>query len=153
MGVSGTGKTTLGERFASEINLPFYDADDFHPTANIEKMRSGVSLNDEDRAPWLDNMARHIVDWDKAGGAVLACSALKESYRQILNRNEGVSLKWIFIEADFDLLKERLSSRKGHFFNPALLKSQFETLEPPAYGIRVSAHDTLEEQLEELSRL
>ncbi|PTS95117.1 gluconate kinase [Pedobacter sp. HMWF019] len=150
IGVSGCGKTTLGKLFAERMHLPFYDADDFHPESNIQKMKNGISLNDEDRAPWLQDLARHIVLWNGLEGAVLACSALKESYRKILSVNEGIPIKWVFIQADFETLEQRLINRKGHFFNPLLLKSQLDTLEPPEYGIHLCAKDSLAVQMEQL---
>jgi carbohydrate kinase (thermoresistant glucokinase family) len=153
MGVSGCGKTTLGKLFAERLQLPFYDADDFHPESNIQKMKNGISLNDSDRAPWLQDLARHIFLWNGRGGAVLACSALKESYRQILSANEDIPIKWVFIQADFETLEQRLVNRKVHFFNPLLLTSQLETLEPPDYGIHLYAKDSLDQQLEQLQIL
>jgi len=150
MGVSGCGKTTLGKLFAERMQLPFYDADDFHPESNVQKMKNGISLDDRDRAPWLQDLARHIILWNGLGGAVLACSTLKESYRQILSLNKNIPIKWVFIQADFETLEQRLANRKGHFFNPLLLKSQLETLEPPDYGIHLCAKDSLVQQLKQL---
>jgi carbohydrate kinase (thermoresistant glucokinase family) len=153
IGVSGCGKTTLGKLFAECVQIPFYDADDFHPESNIRKMKNGIPLNDEDRAPWLRDLARHIILWNGSGGAVLACSALKESYRQILSANAGIPIKWVFIQADFETLEQRLVNRKGHFFNPLLLKSQLDTMEPPDYGVHLCAKDALDQQLEQLQVL
>jgi len=153
IGVSGCGKTTLGKLFAECVRIPFYDADDFHPESNIRKMKNGIPLNDEDRAPWLRDLARHIILWNGSGGAVLACSALKESYRQILSANAGIPIKWVFIQADFETLEQRLVNRKGHFFNPLLLKSQLDTMEPPDYGVHLCAKDALDQQLEQLQVL
>jgi len=89
MGVSGCGKTTVGELLAKKLSLPFFDADDFHPVENVKKMQSGMPLNDDDRKPWLDELARQIKKWNRNDGAVLACSALKEKYRQILRGNSN----------------------------------------------------------------
>ncbi|MFD1631777.1 gluconokinase [Pseudopedobacter beijingensis] len=146
-GVSGVGKTTLGKQLAKKLSLPFYDGDDYHPEQNIQKMRSGVALNDADRLPWLKNLHLHLKEWESNGGAVLACSALKESYRRILAGKEQLSVNWIFIIADFKTLKERLGSRRGHFFNPDLLVSQLKTLEIPDYGIMVHAEWTTGQQI------
>jgi gluconokinase len=129
-GVTGAGKTTIGLLLAAELGWPFYDADDFHPAANVEKMRQGIPLTDADRRPWLDSLHDLIqtaLTENKPG--VLACSALKESYRQYLYVNEGV--RYVYLRGDFDLIQRRLSNRVGHYMNPALLRSQFEALEEP----------------------
>ncbi|ADY50982.1 gluconate kinase, SKI family [Pseudopedobacter saltans DSM 12145] len=147
-GVSGSGKTTLGKLLAKRLGLSFYDADDFHPHSNIEKMKSGQALTDEDRFPWLLTLHDNLLTWDKQGGAVLACSALKEKYRSILSGYNEVEIKWIFIVADNLLLKQRLESRKNHFFNPILLESQLKVLELPDYGLKIPADLDLEKQLD-----
>jgi gluconokinase len=128
MGVSGVGKTTIGQGFARQLGVPFYDADDFHPEGNKAKMAAGNPLQDEDRWPWLDILAAHIKDWKK-DGAVLACSALKESYRDRLQQHTTVV--YIYLKASFALIFKRIQARKNHFFNPDLLDSQFDTLEVP----------------------
>lgn len=137
-GVTGCGKTTIGKLLAEELNLPFYDADHFHPPANVEKMAQGIPLTDQDRLPWLHNLAEHIRDWEKAGGAVLACSALNEQYRIILQAVPKIH--WILLEGNKGLIQDRLNQRKGHYMNPVLLDSQFETLERPSYGQVVDIH-------------
>ncbi|RMB57678.1 gluconokinase [Dokdonia sinensis] len=141
MGVSGSGKTTIGQLVAQELNIPFYDADDYHPQANINKMASGRPLNDEDRWPWLSILARNIQEWNRNGGAVLACSALKEVYRERLFKEESAFAKakknFIYLQADFETIKSRLAQRENHFFDPELLQSQFDTLEEPEYGVVV----------------
>lgn len=140
MGVSGVGKTTIGQALAQELGWPFADADDFHPAANVAKMRAGIPLDDADRAPWLQALHDAIVGWIAAGkSVVLACSALKESYRQQLLVGREVRL--VFLHAGFDLVSQRLEARHGHYMNPGLLRSQFDTLEVPqdAIGVDVSA--------------
>lgn len=133
MGVSGSGKTTIGKLLATHLGLPFYDADDFHPKANIEKMSQGISLNDADRLPWLKAMQEAIQSWDTGG--VLACSALKEKYREILATDTDVS--FVFLQGDFDTIYQRMQAR-AHFMKPDMLQSQFDTLEPPSYGIHIN---------------
>ena len=150
MGVSGSGKTTIGKLLAKELNLPFYDADDFHPSENVEKMKNGIPLQDEDRKGWLAILGKNIQKWEQGGGAVLACSALKEKYRQQLTSIPEEHLKWIFLSADFEVILERLKARKGHYFKPEMLTSQFETLEEPQYGLRVIVNTSEENILKEI---
>jgi gluconokinase len=129
-GVSGAGKTTVGELLARELEWRFLEADDFHPSANIEKMRSGQPLNDEDRWPWLDSLREQIKRLLAAGeNAVLACSALKRAYRDRLRFNGKV--KFVFLRGDYALVEKQLRTRHGHFMNPELLQSQFDDLEEP----------------------
>jgi carbohydrate kinase (thermoresistant glucokinase family) len=146
MGVSGSGKTTVGKALADKLMIPFFDADDFHTSSNIIKMKSGLPLNDEDRMPWLNSIAENMLVWEQTQGAVLACSALKESYREVFI-NAGIPITWIFLDGDYQLILERLENRKSHFFNPVLLKSQCATLEPPKYGLHINLDLTLKEQL------
>ena len=129
-GVSGAGKTTIGKLLAEDLGWWFYEADDFHPPANIEKMRRGIPLTDEDRWPWLQSLRERIVRALGAGeNAVLACSALKEKYRRYLRINSDV--RFVFLRGDYALIAEQLRQRRGHFMNPALLRSQFADLEEP----------------------
>jgi carbohydrate kinase (thermoresistant glucokinase family) len=143
MGVSGCGKTTIGQGLAKQLGLPYYDADDFHPQSNIDKMKHGFPLNDEDRMPWLSNLAEHIKTWDEQGGAVLSCSALKESYRTLL-ASKSTAIKWVYLKGSFELIQSRLEQRAGHYMKSNLLQSQFDTLEEPDYGIHVSIDNTPE---------
>ncbi len=130
MGVSGCGKSTIGMQLAEKVNAPFYDADDYHPVENVEKMANGQPLNDEDRGPWLANLrqilAGHV---GKGETAVLACSALKKAYRDLL-QVEGQT-QFIFLDGSFDLIWGRMSQRKNHYMKANMLQSQFDTLEPP----------------------
>jgi len=138
MGVSGSGKTTIGRFLSQELRIPFFDADDFHPKKNIDKMTLGIPLNDNDREPWLKNLNNNLLEWDKNKGAILACSALKESYRRLLEEN--LTIIWIYLQSDFDTIFNRLKKRENHFMPPSLLKSQFESLEVPNYGLHLSAN-------------
>lgn len=125
-------------RLAEALQLPFLDADDFHSASNKQKMANGVPLDDADRLPWLEKLAGHLSVQEKAAGAVMACSALKESYRQVLGSQCAAGIKWIVLDGSKALLTDRLASRTGHFFDPALLESQLQTLEFPDYGWRIS---------------
>ena len=137
MGVSGTGKSTIGKLLAQTLAIPFFDGDDFHSQANIDKMASGQPLNDEDRYGWLSALNQLSIEHQEQG-AVIACSALKSSYREILNQNMDNALQFIYLEGSFELVKSRMEKRKSHFMPVELLKSQFETLEPPENAIIVS---------------
>jgi gluconokinase len=129
-GVSGAGKTTVGELLARELGWRFIEGDDFHPAVNVDKMRSGQPLKDEDRGPWLEGLREQIKRSLAAGeSAVLACSALKRAYRGRLRVNEKV--KFVFLRGDYALVEKQLRSRHGHYMNPGLLQSQFDDLEEP----------------------
>jgi gluconokinase len=129
-GVSGAGKTTIGKLLADELGWQFYEADDFHPRSNIEKMRRGRPLTDENRWPWLKLLREQITRSLAAKeNAVLACSALKHAYRERLRVSGDV--KFVFLRGDYALIERQLRRRRGHFMNPALLQSQFADLEEP----------------------
>ena len=129
-GVSGAGKTMIGKLLAQELGWRFYEADDFHSRANIERMRSGLPLADEDRWPWLNLLREQITHSLTAKeNAVLACSALKRAYRERLRVSDDV--KFVFLRGNYALIERQLRRRRGHFMNPALLQSQFADLEEP----------------------
>ncbi len=148
MGVSGCGKTTIGKQFAERLKIDFFDADDFHPAQNIKKMSQGIALTDQDRYPWLQAMREQFPKWNKKG-AVLACSALKEVYRTFLKEDFPL-VKYIYLNGDYQLIYKRLSIRKNHFMQTGLLRSQFEALEIPKYGIHVNIDQSVEEIIEEI---
>ena len=138
MGVAGSGKTTIGKLLSDRTGWTFYDADDFHPAENIEKMSRGIPLNDEDRKPWLlklNNLIHNTISQDKS--AILACSALKSSYREILQLdNPEVAL--IYLQGDYEQIVARITQRKEHFMQAEMLLSQFKILEEPQADLVVS---------------
>ena len=129
MGVSGCGKSAAGERIARELNLPLIEGDEFHPPANIEKMRQGIPLDDGDRAGWLERLGRELARQE--GGAVLTCSALKRSYRDRLRR-ASPGLHFVHLALTQQQAQQRVASRGDHFYPPSLVASQFAALEDPA---------------------
>ncbi|MFN2140194.1 MAG: gluconokinase [Candidatus Promineifilaceae bacterium] len=136
MGVSGCGKTTVGEALAAYLNCPFYDGDDFHSPENVAKMASGVPLNDTDRAPWLASLADLIRDHLARGEtAVLASSALRKRYRDQLRVDDRV--RFIFLDGDFDLIWGRMQARQDHYMKAEMLRSQFEALERPDENVAI----------------
>src|SRR3974377_1789879 len=138
MGVSGEGKTTVGGALAQQLGWSFADADDFHPAANVAKMRAGIPLTDADRAPWLKSLRATIEGWIASRqSAVLACSALQQAYREQLL--VGPEVKLVFLRADLNLIAERMAARHGHYMNPALLRSQFDVLEAPRDALCLDA--------------
>ncbi|MBC1216557.1 gluconokinase [Trichormus variabilis ARAD] len=136
MGVSGSGKTTIGQMLAESLHWEFYDADSFHSLENIEKMRRGIPLDDADRIPWLQSLQTAITNWlQNNRNVVLACSALKASYRQFLLLDTDIKL--VYLQGTFELIQTRLQKREHHFMNVELLTSQFASLEEPDDVIRV----------------
>lgn len=132
MGVSGAGKSLIGETLAKALSVPFIEGDQLHPRANVEKMSSGIPLTDEDRWPWLDRVGEALAAASgRSDGAVASCSALKKSYRDRLRAAVGPRLRFVFLSGDRALLEERMTARKHHFMPAGLLDSQFATLEAP----------------------
>lgn len=136
MGVSGSGKTTIGKTLADKLNIPFYDADDFHFQSNINKMKNGHALNDDDRQPWLELLSNKLEQWEQTTGAVLACSSLKESYRKIL-AIKVKNLNWVYLKGSFSVIEKRMNNREDHYMKSTLLQSQFDALEEPSYGLHL----------------
>ena len=149
MGVAGSGKTTIGKLLAEKLCWKFADADDYHPAANVTKMSTGHALSDEDRTPWLQILRANIETWTiKNESTVLACSALKKSYRERLQINDAVSV--VYLKGDFALFEKRLSGRQGHFMKTTMLESQFQTLEEPEDAITVDASENPETIVNEI---
>jgi len=152
MGVSGTGKSTIGMKLSQKLGVPFLEGDDLHPVANKNKMRTGIPLTDKDRLPWLDDL-REINNQSKKN-LVLSCSALKRSYRDILTDHRNRTY-FVHLHAPYRVIEERLSLRKEHFFNPQLLKDQFqnlELLEEKETGIQINVDQSIDLVVAEISR-
>lgn len=132
MGVSGSGKSSVGVALAQALGVAFVEGDEYHPSTNVARMAQGIALTDEDRAGWLRALAARLGEAERGGtGIVMTCSALKRSYRDIL-RSEAPRLRFVYLEGSRELIAERLARRRGHFMPPALLDSQFATLEAPS---------------------
>lgn len=150
MGVSGAGKSSVGQALSKSLNLPFYDGDDYHPQANIDKMRQGIPLEDSDRWGWLKNLNQLAKEALKKEGAVMVCSALKEVYRQKLSKDLSTACEWIYLKGSYELILERIQARAGHFMPPELLQSQFNTLEAPKNAIEIDVSAPLSEIIQTL---
>jgi gluconokinase len=150
MGVSGSGKTTIGTALATRLGWAFVEGDDWHPPQNVAKMSAGTPLTDEDRWPWLDRLNAELRAREARGeSVVVTCSALKQSYRDRLTR--GLA-RWelVFLYGSFELLSKRIAERKHRFMPAALLQSQFDALEPPAKAIRIDVAQPPERSVEEI---
>lgn len=137
MGVSGVGKSTIGAMLSEVLKIPFFDGDDYHPTANVEKMTNGLPLNDDDRHDWLLALNTLAQTQEKTNSCIIVCSALKENYREILSNGVASPIQWIHLVGSFELVLDRIDARQNHFMPSNLLKSQFDTLEPPANAIEI----------------
>jgi gluconokinase len=157
MGIEGTGKTTVGKLLAERLHWEFADADDFHSAANKEKMKQGIALNDADRAPWLEAIRAQMWRWMAAKkNGVITCSALKQSYRDLLlspppgQQGSVGEIKTVYLHGAYALIAERLQHRQGHFAGEALLASQFATLEEPRDAISIDVGETPEQIVDEI---
>ena len=149
MGVSGSGKTTIGQKISEFFGYNFFDGDDFHPQLNIDKMSNGFQLDDTDRKPWLKAINRHMLNQNQS--AIYACSALKEDYRKLLSQDLG-SIEFIYLKGNFNQIYNRIGKRENHFMPPHLLKSQFEVLEEPSNVIVVDISQSIDDIINELKR-
>ncbi|MFC1669092.1 gluconokinase [Spirochaetota bacterium] len=150
MGVSGCGKSSVGHAVAKMMGLPFYDGDDFHPQENVEKMAAGSPLNDANRQPWLENLHQLILTHFQDGRSlVIACSSLKNSYRQIL-RGEIDNVRFVYLRGDFNLIYTRMRQRKGHYMKPEMLRSQFAALEEPKNALVLDVTKSIDILAEEI---
>ncbi|MBN1230295.1 MAG: gluconokinase [Anaerolineales bacterium] len=148
MGVSGCGKSSVGQALSEKSGWPFYDGDDFHPQANITKMAAGVPLNDEDRQPWLETLHELIMNHlNEHKSLIVACSALKKHYRDLL-RGDEKKVFFVHLKGDFDLIFSRMQAREGHYMKVDMLRSQFATLEEPQNALTVSIQLPIKEIVE-----
>jgi gluconokinase len=154
MGPAGSGKTTIGRLLAANLSWEFADGDDFHSPANITKMSRGIPLTDEDRVPWLQSIHDAMQQWQVQGrNVVLACSALKRSYRDLLGIHQNAkNVKLVYLQGSYDLLLERLRFRKGHYANEQLLTSQLADLEEPADAVTIDASKSPQENVSEIRK-
>lgn len=151
MGVVGAGKTTVGRMLAAQLKWEFADADDFHPASNVEKIRNGIPLTDADREPWLDSLHRAIVEWIAIGkNVILACSALKSSYRSKLKVSQEV--RFVYLKGSASLIAERLRTRHGHFAGKSILASQLADLEEPDDAVIVDISPEPQQIVEEIRK-
>ena len=152
IGVSGSGKTSIGQMLAKTINYKFFDADDFHTKSNIEKMSNGIPLTDEDRLPWLNSLNK-IAKLNEANGCVITCSALKQNYRNILANALQNNVSWIYLKGSYQLIYERMQKRANHFMDAKMLKSQFDALEEPANAIEIDIAQTPQKIVENIKSI
>lgn len=153
MGPAGSGKTTIGKLLAARLSWEFADGDDFHPPANIEKMSRGVPLTDEDRLPWLQSIRDAMQQWlAQRRNVVVACSVLKRSYRDLLSVHSAGDIKLVYLKGAYDLLLERLHSRKGHYMKEQMLVSQLADLEEPTDAITIDVSKSPEQIVSEIRK-
>ncbi len=154
MGPAGSGKTTVGKLLAAQLSWEFADGDDFHPPANVEKMSRGIPLTDEDRIPWLRSIREAMLQWQAQGkSAVIACSALKRSYRDLLGiRPNANDIRLVYLKGSYDLLLERLHSRKGHYMKEQMLASQLADLEEPTDALAIDVAKSPQQIVSEIRK-
>ncbi len=140
MGVSGCGKTTIGKILSKEKNIPFFDADDYHPKENIKMMKEGKPLNDKNRLPWLIKINNLIKKNSQVSSCIIACSSLKKKYRSIIKKNITIPIHFIYLKGKKKIIYERLKKRKNHFMKKSLLNSQFKALEEPSNSLTIDVN-------------
>lgn len=145
MGVSGSGKTTIGKKLSEKTGIPFFDADEFHSEVNKEKMKAGKPLTDNDRTEWLTRMNQLAKEQMKKKGAIIACSALKEKYRMVLSEGINIPVFWVFLQGNYELILKRMQARKDHYMQPSMLSSQFDILETPLQCITIDISESPDE--------
>jgi gluconokinase len=150
MGVSGSGKTTIGQALSSALGWPFIDGDDFHPPENVKKMSQGIPLSDEDRLHWLETLS-HLLSENchREENLVLACSALKRIYRDQLRSNHA-DLIFVYLEGDIEMIRQRMQAREKHYMKPGMLESQFQILEPPQNALQINIDRPINEIVQEI---
>ena len=154
MGPAGSGKTAVGKLLAAQLSWEFADGDDFHPPTNVAKMAGGVPLTDDDRLPWLQSIRDAMLEWQAQGkSVVVACSALKRSYRELLGINPNAKdVKLVYLKGSYDLLLGRLHSRKGHYMKEQMLLSQLADLEEPTDALIIDVSKSPEQIVSEISK-
>ena len=150
MGVSGSGKTTIGQALSSALGWPFIDGDDFHSPENVNKMSQGIPLSDEDRLRWLDTLSHLLSEnYNRGENLVLACSALKRIYRDQLRSNHP-NITFIYLEGDIEMIRLRMQAREKHYMKPGMLESQFQILEPPQNALQINIERPINEIVQEI---
>ena len=150
MGVSGSGKTTIGLALSSALDWSFFDGDDYHPPENVKKMSQGIPLSDEDRLRWLESLSHLITEnYNRGENLVLACSALKRIYRDQLRSNHA-DINFVYLEGDIDMIRQRMQTREKHYMKPGMLESQFQILEPPQDALQINIERSINEIVQEI---
>ena len=149
MGVSGSGKSSIGRLLAKALSVSFIEGDDHHPVANIAKMSQGLPLDDDDREPWLHQLNQVAIN-HLGEGCVISCSALKAKYRKQLSKGISPHTEWIYLKGSYELIYKRMQDREGHFMDPKMLQSQFDTLEEPQEAITIDIVDSPENIIQKI---
>jgi len=150
MGVTGSGKTTIGQALSSALGWPFFDGDDYHSPENVKKMSQGIPLSDGDRIHWLETLSHLLIEnYHRGEDLILACSALKRIYRDQLRSNHA-DLIFVFLEGNIDMIRQRMQAREKHYMKPGMLESQFQDLEPPQNALQINIDRPINEIVQEI---